>query len=282
VIETLIALLAAHLLADFVLQTRGMVRAKVRWPAMGLHIGTVVGTAVILAGTLNPIIMGVLGTTHLAMDLLKTHVLNSHKPAQSAFRASVPAPSPNSSAAPQAQIVPTASSLVRHRQLIWFAADQLFHIAVIVVLARFVPHAVANGWWGDMPADRQNAYYAALVVLSGAIFAVKVGAVVIEMVLEPYAAEGVGMDTNGNPQGLQGGGMIIGWLERGLAFSFLLIGQPEGVALLIAAKSILRFGDITTSRERAHTEYVIIGTLLSFGWALLAAVVTKAAMQRWV
>ena len=53
----------------------------------------------------------------------------------------------------------------------------------------------------------------------------------------------------------------------GLIFAFLLIGQPEGVGLLIAAKSILRFGAVKD--DRAMSEYVIIGTLASFGWAML-------------
>jgi hypothetical protein len=49
----------------------------------------------------------------------------------------------------------------------------------------------------------------------------------------------------------------------------ILLGQPEAVGLLIAAKSILRFGAVKD--DRAASEYVIIGTLASFGWALLAA-----------
>ena len=57
-----------------------------------------------------------------------------------------------------------------------------------------------------------------------------------------------------------------------------MIGQPEGVGLLLAAKSILRFSD---KNARAHTEYVIIGTLLSFGWAIITAVLTRVALQHW-
>jgi hypothetical protein len=44
------------------------------------------------------------------------------------------------------------------------------------------------------------------------------------------------------------------------------------VGFLIAAKSILRFGSVKD--DRALSEYVIIGTLASFGWALIAAYAT--------
>jgi hypothetical protein len=47
----------------------------------------------------------------------------------------------------------------------------------------------------------------------------------------------------------------------------VLFGQAQGVGLLIAAKSILRFGAVKD--DRRLSEYVIIGTLASFGWALI-------------
>jgi hypothetical protein len=36
----------------------------------------------------------------------------------------------------------------------------------------------------------------------------------------------------------------------------------------MAAKSIFRFGDLTKSNDRKLTEYVLIGTLTSFGTAI--------------
>jgi len=37
---------------------------------------------------------------------------------------------------------------------------------------------------------------------------------------------------------------------------------------LIAAKSVFRFGDLRESKNRKLTEYILIGTLLSFGIAI--------------
>jgi hypothetical protein len=63
---------------------------------------------------------------------------------------------------------------------------------------------------------------------------------------------------------------------------FLLINQPTGIGFLIAAKSILRFGEIKNAGERKVAEYIIIGTFLSFGWALLISVLTQHAIQHWL
>jgi hypothetical protein len=75
--------------------------------------------------------------------------------------------------------------------------------------------------------------------------------------------------------------MYIGWLERFLAMLLILIGQPTGIGFLIAAKSILRFGEIKESRHRKVAEYIIIGTFLSFGWALLMSVAMQKGIDHW-
>ncbi|MEP3480680.1 MAG: DUF3307 domain-containing protein [Fuerstiella sp.] len=82
-------------------------------------------------------------------------------------------------------------------------------------------------------------------------------------------------------RGLPSGGRYIGWLERSLVLLFVLSGYPQGIGFLIAAKSILRFGDIKNWHQRAATEYVIIGTFLSFAWAMVIAGLTQQALQVW-
>ena len=58
----------------------------------------------------------------------------------------------------------------------------------------------------------------------------------------------------------------------------VLAGELTAIGFLVAAKSILRFGDIQGAEERKLTEYVIIGTFMSFGWAMLTALATRAAL----
>ena len=76
---------------------------------------------------------------------------------------------------------------------------------------------------------------------------------------------------------LPSGGRVIGLLERALVFLFCADRPDAAIGFLIAAKSVLRFGEVQNDRRAA--EYVIIGTLASFAWAFAAALPTKAALD---
>lgn len=67
-------------------------------------------------------------------------------------------------------------------------------------------------------------------------------------------------------------GKWIGILERMITVTLIINGQWEGVGFLIAAKSVLRFGELKIANERNLTEYVLIGTLLSFGIAIFCGI----------
>ena len=62
----------------------------------------------------------------------------------------------------------------------------------------------------------------------------------------------------------------------GAVMSRQQLDQAAGIGFLIAAKSVLRFE--TTSKDQKAGEYVIIGTLASFGWALLFGYATRALL----
>lgn len=72
----------------------------------------------------------------------------------------------------------------------------------------------------------------------------------------------------GSAQGLIEAGRMIGYVERWLIVSFVLTGQFIGIGFLLAAKSIFRFGDLSQAHERRLTEYMLLGTLVSFTSAL--------------
>lgn len=67
-------------------------------------------------------------------------------------------------------------------------------------------------------------------------------------------------------------GQLIGILERLLTLTFIVVQQYEAVGFLIAAKSILRYRD----DETLKTEYVLIGTMLSFGIAVILGIIANA------
>ena len=232
-LETLLVLLTAHLVADFVLQTTKMIARKQELHGLLLHVAVVLLVIAALTGSTNPWVYLIIGFSHAVMDWIKVHWLPDGVHA--------------------------------------FVIDQLVHIAFIVLIALMFPHV-----------------YQGMSIASGLILVVNVGGVLVEKLLAPFTA-GLKMGSaesapttaavqSDDHKGMQTAGRYIGRLERGLIFMFLLLGQPEGVGLMLAAKSVLRFAD---RQARAHTEYVIIGTMLSFGWAIAATMLTKLAISHW-
>jgi hypothetical protein len=67
-------------------------------------------------------------------------------------------------------------------------------------------------------------------------------------------------------------GRVIGLLERTLIYFFVLNGQFAAVGFTLAAKAFTRFKELD---KRPFAEYVLIGTLLSSGLAMVIAVVVR-------
>ena len=78
--------------------------------------------------------------------------------------------------------------------------------------------------------------------------------------------------TSPNTQSLPNAGQWIGYIERILILTFVLVGSFEGVGFLLAAKSVFRFGELNKAKEIRTTEYVLIGTFASFTIAILTGI----------
>jgi hypothetical protein len=74
-------------------------------------------------------------------------------------------------------------------------------------------------------------------------------------------------------------GRWIGVIERMLVFTFVLVTQWAAIGFLMAAKSVFRFGDLREGKDKGHTEYVLIGTLLSFGLALGTGLIIQTLLH---
>ncbi len=74
---------------------------------------------------------------------------------------------------------------------------------------------------------------------------------------------------------LQNAGKWIGILERILVLTFVLAAQFQAIGFLIAAKSILRISVKTENSARILSEYVLIGTFISFTIAILVGLVAN-------
>jgi len=76
-------------------------------------------------------------------------------------------------------------------------------------------------------------------------------------------------------EGLDKAGRYIGILERVLVLTFVILNQMSAIGFLIAAKSILRYGDKEKIGARKQTEYVLIGTLMSFAFAIVIGLLVR-------
>jgi hypothetical protein len=236
--DTLLALIAAHLVADFAFQPEWLLRRKRNWAVLLLHTLIVVATAALFLGGTPWRLLAILAVTHLIMDAIKVHVLKD-----------------------------TLRS---------FFADQFVHLAVMIGLGVLYPEAFSGGFWTRLLPGWLPDYQVTLCLIAGAILSLHMGAIIIKKATQPFLDQ-----ITSDIPGLRKGGAYIGCLERALVMLLVLINQAAGVSFLITAKSILRFGDVRESHQRKLTEYVIIGTFLSFGWGLLVAALTQLALRHW-
>jgi hypothetical protein len=81
-----------------------------------------------------------------------------------------------------------------------------------------------------------------------------------------------------NVGGLSKAGMWIGRCERVLILTFIISNQYTALGFLMAAKSILRFGD-KDDREQKKTEYILVGTLISFSSAAIVGVIVNYILK---
>ena len=77
---------------------------------------------------------------------------------------------------------------------------------------------------------------------------------------------------NSSEKGLPGAGKIIGMLERGIILTLGLLGEFGAISFVFVAKSMARFKQM---EERQFAEYYLIGTLLSFFFALIVSIVAQ-------
>ncbi len=147
---------------------------------------------------------------------------------------------------------------------IWFFIDQLLHIVSIVLIAN-VYH---NGYITvDIAALLQSKN---IVFVTGYVILTMPMSIIIQKTLMPWSD----LIGEADDDSLLNAGKYIGILERSFVFVFILANRWEAVGFLLAAKSVFRFGDLKESKDRKLTEYILLGTLLSFGVAIVISMLT--------
>ena len=143
----------------------------------------------------------------------------------------------------------------------WFFADQVLHLAVIGIVWKYTTGVAIS------IAFLSNTKYLAiltgiLILLHPASFFIK--NFISKWIPAPVQKGSTEIINSAGQDTLEKAGRIIGMTERILIFIFILIQQWEAIGFLLAAKSVFRFGELNTARDRRLTEYVLIGTLVSF------------------
>ena len=72
--------------------------------------------------------------------------------------------------------------------------------------------------------------------------------------------------------GLQRAGRYIGFFERFIVITLVLLSQYTAIAFILTAKSIARFDAL---KDRQFAEYYLIGTLSSISWAIFWGLVLR-------
>ena len=246
-VSLLIRLLIAHIITDFLLQTeKGVIIKKQKllkstsfW-LHGLYTGIV--TVFFMGNKFSWPVVALITCSHLLIDYCKI-ILNKK----------------------------IDGAKWKQRELWLFIADQLLHL-LIIILAWLL---LTEGF------EKINIFlkglflnYRILLIAFGYLISIGPVTYLIKFLTFRWADDII---EPGNS--LKDAGKWIGMLERTLVITLVLIGQFTAIGFLVTAKSILRLIDkpeispefkIQKSfSSRKHTEYVLIGTFLSFGSAIL-------------
>jgi hypothetical protein len=235
----LVKLFLAHILTDFVFQTKASIKRKEK------NIG-----ALIWHGAFTAIVTTALFATssfeggkfylftltlcsHTLIDWLKTYLSKKNDDAK--------------------------------RKLYLFLGDQAAHI--LVILFFWLTFLNKLGDIGNWFTETANTSYI-VAYATGYIFLTLPAGILIGELMKVFHFK------NTDNAGLPSAGQAIGIIERIIIFTCVLVNQYTAIGFLVAAKSILRIKGDGDDGE-VKTEYIIIGTLLSFGIAIITGELAK-------
>lgn len=242
-------LLLAHVLTDFYLQPSKWVADKkeksFRSKYLYLHIGLVFMTSYVFLGNFaNPLPALIIAIIHGIIDVIKIEFDKKG----------------------------TAT---------WFIIDQVAHVITIALVAIVLTSSFSISF-----QSLKNWLYTpkTLAQLAGLLLCLTPVSYLVGMLTRPWRDEldKLVPDANDN---LANAGRWIGMSERLLIFIFVAISQFSAIGFLIAAKSLLRYNDKSTSGEippayiSKKSEYVLVGTLMSYTCAITVAMLIKKFYQ---
>lgn len=144
---------------------------------------------------------------------------------------------------------------------LWFFIDQALHIIVIISTYYIYTKKTLDL---NTIFTNQN-----IILITCLVFLTRPVSIIMKTIFTKWNISKL----TENNESLKDAGEYIGILERLLVFIFIIVNHWEAVGFLITAKSVFRFGDLKESKHRKLTEYILIGTLISFGIAIAVGLI---------
>ncbi|QFZ53615.1 DUF3307 domain-containing protein [Oceanihabitans sp. IOP_32] len=146
------------------------------------------------------------------------------------------------------------TNVINNRLL--FSLDQCAHIIIIAVVVNI---------YEPFNFSINSLYNSKFMLLITCLLGVTVvSSTIMKIVISKWY-----LKENNSDKSLEHAGAYIGILERLFVFGFIIMNYWAGIGFLITAKSVFRFSDLSKAKDRKLTEYILIGTLMSFGLAIV-------------
>lgn len=142
-----------------------------------------------------------------------------------------------------------------------FLFDQLLHLVVIFgcwYFSFFHKEDISKAW---QFINTRNVW----LIATAFVFVSQPASILIGQLTKKWRMQLPDSDSLGDA------GKWIGIIERIIILALILNQQYASVGLLLTAKGLLRFSE--PNRQEVKTEYLLIGTLISFGLAALTGII---------
>ena len=246
-IDLLLRLITAHVISDFILQSNNWVENKqterYRSKYLYLHV-LIVGLLTYLAiGNWTAVWIPLIITiSHFFIDLIKTYI--------------------------------------KKDSIYIFLVDQALHLLVLLI-CWFIYTEQFSKLFNNFFYQYSNPK--TLIILLAYIVVTIPMSIIIPKLTKTWSAEvSENEEINKDKDSLTKAGKWIGVIERLLVLSFSIIGKYEAIGFLLAAKTVFRFGELKDPKDRKRTEYILIGTFISFAISIAIGISVHVILKHYV
>jgi hypothetical protein len=231
-VNLLVRILIAHILTDFVFQSDKMVKLKKNWLSSSMLIHIFIAFAATFILSGELVLSLFVAISHWTIDGLKIEFQNKN----------------------------------RYKASTLFFADQFFHMVFILVIW-LIHHSSLDQIWNVISTPFMNFNFS--IYLLGYLFIIFPTSFIVKLVAQNFIPTTY---TTATEESIQYGGRTIGYFERIIILTLVLLNEYEAIGFLITGKSIMRFAD---PNSNLRSEYVLVGTMMSYAIAILSGIIMK-------